>query len=215
MDGKTGRNCSYRCRGFTGHGAPGAFMSIVGNNLLNQAVNIYHISQPSLILDFINNGLSDLLHNKVDEVSIKDGMDIVLCSFDKKNKLLEFSGANNTLWLIRKGELIIIKGDKFPVGAYLERGSKLFTNHKVELLDGDTIYMFSDGFADQFGGPKGKKFKYNQLRELLLEIQNQSMEAQKLLLNKAIEGWRAWPTDENTENYQEQVDDILVIGIKV
>jgi PAS domain S-box-containing protein len=199
----------------TGHGAPGAFMSIVGNNLLNQAVNIYHISQPSLILDFINNGLSDLLHNKVDEVSIKDGMDIVLCSFDKKNKLLEFSGANNTLWLIRKGELIIIKGDKFPVGAYLERGSKLFTNHKVELLDGDTIYMFSDGFADQFGGPKGKKFKYNQLRELLLEIQNQSMEAQKLLLNKAIEGWRAWPTDENTENYQEQVDDILVIGIKV
>jgi serine phosphatase RsbU (regulator of sigma subunit) len=156
-----------------------------------------------------------VLHNEVDEVSIKDGMDIVLCSFDKKNKLLEFSGANNTLWLIRKGELIIIKGDKFPVGAYLERGSKLFTNHKVELIDGDTIYMFSDGFADQFGGPKGKKFKYNQMRELLLSIQNQSMEAQKLMLHKAIEDWKTWPSAENKAHYQEQVDDILVIGIKI
>ncbi len=190
----------------TGHGAPGAFMSIVGNNLLNQAVNIYNITQPSLILDFINNGLSKVLHNKVDEVSIKDGMDIVLCSFDKRNRILEFSGANNTLWLIRNKELIITKGDKFPVGAYLERGSKLFTNHVVPLLDGDTIYMFSDGFVDQFGGPKGKKFKYDQFRKLLLNIQNQSMEAQKLLLNKAISEWKG---------DLEQVDDILVIGMKV
>lgn len=190
----------------TGHGAPGAFMSIVGNNLLNQAVNIYNITQPSLILDFINNGLSKVLHNKVDEVSIKDGMDIVLCSFDKKNKVLEFSGANNTLWMIRNQELIITKGDKFPVGAYLERGAKLFTNHKVQLEDGDTVYLFSDGFADQFGGPKGKKFKYDQFRKFLLSIQNQSMESQKLLLNKVFEDWKG---------NLEQVDDILVIGLKV
>lgn len=190
----------------TGHGAPGAFMSIVGNNLLNQAVNIYNITQPSLILDFINNGLSKVLHNKVDEVSIKDGMDIVLCSFDKKNKVLEFSGANNTLWMIRNNELIITKGDKFPVGAYLERAAKLFTNHKVQLEEGDTVYMFSDGFADQFGGPKGKKFKYDQFRKFLLSIQNQSMESQKLLLNKALEDWKG---------DLEQVDDILVIGLKV
>ena len=190
----------------TGHGAPGAFMSIVGNNLLNQAVNIYNITQPSLILDFINNGLSKVLHNKLDEISIKDGMDIVLCSFDKKNKILEFSGANNTLWLIRNKKLIITKGDKFPVGASLERGSKLFTNHVVQLNDGDTIYMFSDGFADQFGGPKGKKFKYDQFRKLLLNMQNQSMESQKLLLNKAIQDWKC---------DLEQVDDILVIGVKV
>ena len=190
----------------TGHGAPGAFMSIVGNNLLNQAVNIYNITQPSLILDFINNGLSKVLHNKVDEVSIKDGMDIVLCSFDKKNKVLAFSGANNTLWMIRNSELIITKGDKFPVGAYLERAAKLFTNHTVQLEEGDTVYLFSDGFADQFGGPKGKKFKYEQFRKLLLSIQNQSMESQKLLLNKAFEDWKG---------ELEQVDDILVIGLKV
>lgn len=190
----------------TGHGAPGAFMSIVGNNLLNQAVNIHNITQPSLILDFINTGLSKVLHNKVDEVSIKDGMDIVLCSLDKQKKVLEFSGANNTLWLIRNRELIITKGDKFPVGASLQRGAKLFTNHKIQLLEGDALYMFSDGFADQFGGPKGKKFKYNQLRELLLKIQDQSMEAQKLSLHNTIIKWKG---------DLEQVDDILVIGLKI
>jgi PAS domain S-box-containing protein len=207
----------------TGHGTPGAFMSIVGNNLLSQAVNIYHITQPSLILDFINNGLSKVLHNKLDEVSIKDGMDIVLCSLDLRKNILEFSGANNALWLIRNKELHITKGDKFPVGAYLERGSRLFTNHIIELQAGDTIYIFSDGFADQFGLssqdwhkregqklgaslPKGKKFKYNQLRELLLSIQQESMESQKLLLNKAFLEWKG---------ELEQVDDILVIGIKI
>jgi PAS domain S-box-containing protein len=189
----------------TGHGAPGAFMSVVGNNLLNQAVNIHKFMKPSLILDMINSELSKVLHNTADGFSIKDGMDIVLCSINEKERVLEFSGANNALWLFRQGELDIIKGDKFPVGAYVENDQRSFTNHRVPLQDGDTVYIFSDGYADQFGGPKGKKFKYNQLRDLLSSLQDQPIEDHKQKLEEAFLEWKGG---------LEQVDDILIIGVR-
>lgn len=189
----------------TGHGAPGAFMSVVGNNLLNQATNIHKLTQPSLILDLINNELSKVLHNKTDGFSIKDGMDIVLCSVDKARKVLHFSGANNALWLVRGEELQVIKGDKFPVGAFEENFNSTFTNHEIPICAGDTIYIFSDGFVDQFGGPKGKKFKNNNLRELLLSIRTHDIASQKILIEEAFYKWKG---------SLEQVDDILFIGIR-
>ena len=118
---------------------------------------------------------------------------------------LEFAGAYNPLYLVRDNEIIQVKGDKFPVGAFLGKQEK-FTNHKVQVQKGDTIYIFSDGFPDQFGGPRGKKFMYRRFRELLLQIQEHSMEMQRKILDKTLEEWRG---------NLEQVDDILVIGVRV
>lgn len=189
----------------TGHGVPGAFMSIVGNNLLQQAVNIYGLEKPNLILNDLNKNISKILHQSEETSTVKDGMDIALLAIDKQNMSLEFSAAYNPLWLIRQGEIIEVPGNKHPVGAFVGEELKQFTNHKIELIKGDAIYVFTDGYADQFGGPKGKKFKYKQLQELLLSIQHLSMEDQKQKLDKTIEHWRG---------NLEQIDDILIVGIK-
>lgn len=190
----------------TGHGVPGAFMSIVGYNLLSQAVNNLGLTRPSLILNALNKGVTSMLHQKHETSANKDGMDIALCSIDRKNNVLEFAGAYNSMYLVREGKLTEIKGDKFPVGMFVDEGSKLFNNHEIILQPGDTIYIFSDGYADQFGGEKGKKFKYKQFQELLLSIQSRSMDKQKQVLDETIERWRG---------NLEQVDDILVIGFRV
>jgi len=189
----------------TGHGVPGAFMSIVGNNLLQQAVNIYGLEKPNLILNDLNKNISKILHQSEESSSVKDGMDIALLAIDKSNMCLEFSGAYNPLWLIRQGKIIEVAGNKHPVGAFVGEELKQFTNHKLELIKGDTIYIFTDGYADQFGGPKGKKFKYKQLQELLLSIQHFSMDEQRKKLDETFENWK-----ENLE----QIDDVLIIGIK-
>jgi serine phosphatase RsbU (regulator of sigma subunit) len=189
----------------TGHGVPGAFMSIVGSNLLNQIVK--QESDPGEILNKLSKGIKDTLHQGVEEGSTKDGMDIALCSFDAKTNVLQYAGAYNPLYLVRKGELIETKADKFPIGGALEDSdSRQYTSHSVQLHKGDTIYIFSDGYADQFGGEKGKKFMVKQFRQLLLSIQNLSMEEQKTYLNNTIEAWRG---------KHEQVDDILIIGMRV
>lgn len=193
----------------TGHGVPGAFVSIVGFNGLNQAVKEFHLEQPAQILDKLNL-LVDETFLSHGTSNIKDGMDINLCKFEylpDGSARLEFAAANNPLWLFRKNSepaFTEIKADMQPIGAYQDR--KPFTNHILELSPGDAIYIFSDGYADQFGGEKGKKFKYGKFRELILSVKEMPMVKQKEVLQETIENWMKG---------HEQVDDMCVIGIKV
>ncbi len=190
----------------TGHGVPGAFMSIVGYNILKHVVTNSELTTPALILDNLNVGVSETLHHGQQESQAKDGMDISFCTIDFKTLELQYAGAYNPLYLIRDGILIQTKADKFPIGLFLGEEKKKFTNHSIQLQKGDSIFIFSDGYADQFGGPNGKKFMANHFRDLLLEIHTYPIEKQKSVLNKTIEDWRG-PLD--------QVDDILIIGIKI
>jgi serine phosphatase RsbU (regulator of sigma subunit)/HAMP domain-containing protein len=189
----------------TGHGVPGAFMSIVGYNALNEALRTN--DDPGSILDALNKGISKTLHNNaMGGATTKDGMDLALCCYDAKTKTLEYAGAYNPLYLIRDGEVNQLKADKFAIGGYYEDASKKYTNHVIQLQEKDYIYVFSDGYADQFGGPKGKKFMYKRFRDYLLSLNGKSMTAQKDFLNNTLEQWKG-PL--------EQIDDILVIGMHV
>ncbi|MEQ9063324.1 MAG: SpoIIE family protein phosphatase [Vicingaceae bacterium] len=188
----------------TGHGVPGAFMSIIGHNGLNQAMNF--CNTPAEMLDALNESLSKSLHQDTGETETKDGMDIALCSLDRKKNILHYAGAFNPLYLVRNGELIITKADKFPVGSFIDEEKNSFTNHEVQLEKEDSIFICSDGLQNQFGGPKGKKFMLGRLKRLFVDISAFSVEEQIAALDKAFEEWRG---DE------EQVDDILVIGLKV
>ncbi len=187
----------------TGHGVPGAFMSLVGANALNQAVREHQLATPSTILDDLNKLSSDSLNKHSEENSVRDGMDLAMCAIDKENRTLEYAGANNPLYIIRNNEIMVTKADKFAIGSMT--GEK-YTNHTIQLEEGDTIYVFSDGYADQFGGEKGKKFMYKKFRELLKSIKDLPMTEQKTILDNEIEAWKG--------SY-EQIDDILVIGVKI
>lgn len=190
----------------TGHGVPGAFMSIVGHNLLNQIVNESGITRPADILTELSRGVTDTLKQKVEEDSVRDGMDLAICTIDYRNMILEYAGAYNPLWLVRDGHMIEVKADKSPIGAFMDETIHNFTNHRIDLLPGDTLYMFSDGYADQFGGPTGKKFKYKNFKELVLSIHKNKMADQCSILDHTIEAWRG---------DLEQVDDIMVMGIRI
>ncbi len=190
----------------TGHGVPGAFMSIVGYNQLKQAIITSNGSDPATILDHLNKGVTETLHQRDADSTSKDGMDIAICSLNHKTLELEYAGAFNPLYLLRDGEIIQTKGDKFPIGSFLEGETASFTNNKVQLQKGDQIYVFSDGYADQFGGPRGKKFMYKRFRDLLIEHSKLDLSDQK---DKLKESLFEWMKDE------EQVDDILVIGVRV
>jgi serine phosphatase RsbU (regulator of sigma subunit) len=190
----------------TGHGVPGAMVSVVGYNNLNRCVKEFSLSKPADILDKLNELVQETFDNSEDEV--RDGMDISLCMLDMENGILEYAGANNPLWIIRKdsanGAIEEIKGNKQPIGKYAAH--QPFTNHVIKLNKGDAIYIFSDGFADQFGGEKGKKFKYKSLQKLLLSIQHQTMPEQEQILLKTFIDW---------QNVLEQVDDVLIVGIRI
>ncbi|HET6244060.1 MAG: SpoIIE family protein phosphatase [Bacteroidetes bacterium] len=190
----------------TGHGVPGAFLSMIGNSFLNQIVNEKNISVPSEILEHLRKGIIYALKQKGEQGENKDGMDIALISIDTKKMILNFSGAQNPLYLIRNNLVEQIKGDKFPIGVYPGSELNAFTNNEIGLQKGDLVYIFTDGYADQFGGPKGKKFKYKQLQELLLSMQDKAMEEQKELLDNTFEMYRG---------ELNQVDDILIIGIRI
>jgi serine phosphatase RsbU (regulator of sigma subunit) len=190
----------------TGHGVPGAFMSIVAHNILTQTVNVLGLTRPALILNETNSQLSRKLNQNPEEATVRDGMDIALCAINHKTNRIEFAGANNPVWILRDGRVIEVNGDKFPIGAFIGEELQRFTNHEWEPSKGDMIYLFTDGFADQFGGPKGKKFKYKQFQQLLLQIYKKPVAEQKQLLDDAIEAWKG---------ELEQVDDILVIGIRI
>ena len=184
----------------TGHGVPGAMVSVICNNALNRTVREYGLTNPGKILDEVREIV--LQEFKESEDYLRDGMDIALCSI--KGYSLQFAGAYNPLWIIRNGEIIEKKADRQPVGEF--RIKDPFTMYQLELQPGDSIYIFSDGYVDQFGGEKGKKFKTKAFRELLLSIQDKSMDEQNLFLNETFETWRG---------NHEQVDDVCVIGVKI
>jgi serine phosphatase RsbU (regulator of sigma subunit) len=190
----------------TGHGVPGAFMSIVGNNQLNHSVNVNNSRSPEVILNDLNRGVTQTLNENTHESTVTDGMDMALCVFDRKMSKVEFSGANNPMVFIRDGELTQYRGDKFPIGAYEGTRPQIFTKIEKNLKKGDMIYIYSDGYADQFGGPDDKKFTTKVFKQFLLDIHNEPVENQKVLLDNRLNEWMG-----DTE----QVDDILVIGIKI
>lgn len=189
----------------TGHGVPGALMSMIGSSLLNEIVNEKGITEPAEILFALKQGVIKALNKHPSADQTKDGMDIAICSIPKVGNKIEFAGANNPLWMIRNGEILEHRGDRQPVGIYGDNLDTPYTNHEVEVLPGDTVYIFSDGYADQFGGPNGKKFKYSQFKKLLVDINGEPMIKQRDVLNTAIEQWMG---------EEEQIDDILVVGIR-
>jgi len=191
----------------TGHGVPGALMSIVNFNLLNKAVLEQNMTEPAKILDAVNNWLTVSLHQTYNSSTVRDGMDIALCALHKKNNLLEFAGAFNGGYIFKKNKSMIeLNGDKKPVGAFMEEKITQFTNHTLPLEKGDRLYIFSDGYADQFGGPKGKKLKYKKLQEYIKESLHLPMSEQKNYLEQKFTAWKG---------NLEQVDDVLVIGITI
>ncbi|HLG02945.1 MAG TPA: SpoIIE family protein phosphatase [Bacteroidia bacterium] len=192
----------------TGHGVPGAFMSIVGHTILEQTLSESSVSNPAMALDYLNRGVIKTLKQKTNDGSINDGMDIALCAIDFENLSLEYAGANNPVYIIRKGSLKQIAPDKQPIGAYL-KVTRPFTNHAVPLEKGDCIYIFTDGIPDQFGGPRGKKFKYKQLQDLLLSNYQLPMAGQREAIRAKMEEWMSY------EGEFEQTDDMLIIGIRI
>jgi serine phosphatase RsbU (regulator of sigma subunit) len=186
----------------TGHGVPGAMVSVVCNNALNRSVREFGLLRPDTILEKTRELVIEQFERSEDDV--KDGMDIALCAFDPATLRLQYSGANNNVYIIRKEGLIELKADKQPVGKHTE--NKPFTFNEFQLEQGDCIYVLSDGYADQFGGADGKKFKTAKLKELLIRISAQSMEEQEKELENTFVSWKG---------KLEQVDDVLVIGIRV
>ncbi len=190
----------------TGHGVPGAFMSLVGYNLLKEITDTMNHLQPAKILDLLSEGVRNSLHQFDNKSSAKDGMDIALCMVDFKKMELQYAGAMNPLYIIRNNNLQEIKADKLFIGYSYSEEQKTYTNHTVKLQKGDCIYISSDGYADQFGGPKGKKFMMNSFKQLLLDIHTKPLNTQKEILDSNFESWRG---------SLDQVDDICVIGVKM
>ena len=186
----------------TGHGVPGAMVSVVCHNALNRSVREFSLTDPAKILDKTRELVIETFEKSEQEV--KDGMDIALCTFNQKTNELLFAGANNPLYLIRDGEVQEFKGDKQPIGVYSDP-YPFKTNH-IQLQKGDQYYIFTDGFADQFGGEKGKKFKPKNFRDHLVRYQNEKTEKVKILLDTTFERWKG---------DLEQVDDVCVIGVRI
>jgi serine phosphatase RsbU (regulator of sigma subunit) len=224
----------------TGHGVPGAFMSMIGNSLLNEIILENGIDDADEILNRLKEGIIKALRQEEEGAQSKDGMDLALTVLDPSNNTLEYAGANNSLYLIRplangqveriglapqvavkkEGEpdplvtpnlvsethgLFEIKPDKQPIGYHLAK-IEPFTKHLIQLQEGDALYLFTDGYADQFGGPKGKKFKYKPFKNLLLSLYDQHMQKQEKVLNDTLVSWMG---------DIEQVDDICVVAFKI
>ena len=189
----------------TGHGVPGALMSMLCSEKLNEAV--LKGSGNSEILKQLNKSIKTSLRQSSSDDSIRDGMDIALCSVDTINSNLKYAGANRPLWIIRNGhtELEEIKSTKNAIGGFTD-DSQHFDTQEIKLQQGDTFYIFTDGYADTFGGQDGKKLTTKKFKEILLDIQHKTMQEQEEHLNNFIENWKAGI---------EQVDDILVIGIRL
>ncbi len=189
----------------TGHGVPGAFMSMIGSEKLNLAVK--KTTDPATILHSLNNGVKTALRQSEHDSSTRDGMDIALCAFNKEQQKLWYSGANRPLWIIRhqEAEVSEVKPTKNSIAGFTSYNHE-FEQHEISFKKGDTFYFFTDGYADQFGGINKKKLMTKRFKEILLSIQHQPMEEQGRYLNEFIEGWKG---------DQEQIDDILVIGVRM
>ncbi|MCH8318853.1 MAG: SpoIIE family protein phosphatase, partial [Bacteroidetes bacterium] len=191
----------------TGHGVPGAMLSMIGHFLLKETISSKNILQPSEILNRLHNSVNLTLNQNINTDS-KDGMDIALCKINLKNMEIEYAGAHRPLLHISNGVVSEIKGDRFPIGGtqYARKGREiLFTNHRIKIKKEDSIFFYSDGLTDQFGGPDDKKFSQRRVKDLLLDNQHLPMQEQKELLENTIEQWM---------NNQDQTDDILLIGIR-
>jgi len=191
----------------TGHSVPGAMMSMLGIALLNEVVHKPEISSPAQILEEMRKKVKASLRQTGKKDDQRDGMDMALCMIDLNSKKMEFSGAYNPVYIFREEQeinLLEIKGDRQPVS--IHRKEKEFTNHEFQLLESDTIYLFSDGYHDQMGGPKYSKFMAKNFKELLLKIQHETMEKQQMILEENINNW---------QGKYNQIDDMLVIGLKI
>jgi PAS domain S-box-containing protein len=189
----------------TGHGVPGGFMSMLGSAYLNEIINNNKGITPARILDKLGKRIIRSLNQNTSYASNKDGMDIALLRFGKDYKTVEFAGAFNPFYLIRNGELQEFAGDKFPIGINIS-GHTPFTNNLIDLKPGDALYLFTDGYVDQFGGPEIKKFMKKQMKELLVNISDKKMDEQEKIMDKTYEDWKG---------EQMQIDDVMVMGIRI
>ncbi len=189
----------------TGHGVPGSLMSMLGISFLEEIVNNREIIESGKILDELRKEVQRALHQKGEREEARDGMDIALCVIDWKNSSIQYSGAYNNLYLIRSGELIEYPADRMPIGIF-ERVDENFASRNITFQKGDIIYMFSDGYADQFGGPHTKKYKYTSLKNLLLEINTLPLEEQRNRLESEFFKWKG---------ERDQTDDVLIVGLRL
>jgi serine phosphatase RsbU (regulator of sigma subunit) len=200
----------------TGHGVPGAFMTMLGTSFLREIVQKEYITDAALILKKLRKEIIKALKQKGVQGEQKDGMDMALVSYNKENNILNYAGAHNSLIIIRNSSnleseletITEIKADKMPISIYEKLNN--FTNHEIQINSGDTIYLFSDGYVDQFGGPNGKKFLSKNLKSLFTNIKNKNMNEQKEILLSTIEDWK-----NNYGSIYEQIDDITIMGIKI
>lgn len=189
----------------TGHGVPGAMLSMLGASILNQAILENSVQSSADMLNFLNSELKKNLRSKNNEI-IRDGMDISCCLFDKDTLKMQFAGANNPCWILRDEKIIELKADKHSVTASIDEDNVSFTNKEFQLLKGDMVILFTDGFADQFGGPRGKKFMYSRLEKLIISSAALKAQEQKEYLLRDFEEWKG---------QLDQVDDVCLLGIRV
>jgi serine phosphatase RsbU (regulator of sigma subunit) len=190
----------------TGHGVPGAFMSMLGTSLLTEIIDKGNFTDAADILNKLREKVKYALHQTSDYIeSTTDGMDCALCIIDYDNNKLQFAGANNPLYLIRQNELIEYDGDRMPIGVHLIVEEN-FTNHTIDLVKNDMLYIFSDGFYDQFGGDKGRKMFTRNFKQILMDIHALDIEKQRKELESKFDEWKGTTR---------QIDDVLVVGIQI
>ncbi len=203
--GSAGGTFMYATADSTGHGVPGAFMSLLNISKLNAAINQKQITRPDLVLNDVKREIIDALNPAGSLEESKDGMDIVLCSLNTKNMVLQYAAANSSFCIVRNNELMNCKADKMPVGKSHGENNP-FTLNEIQLQKGDIIYTFTDGFPDQFGGPQGKKLKFKYLKNILVKISALPLAQQKDILARYFDDWKG---------NLEQVDDVLLMGVRV
>ncbi len=203
---KMGDDIYFAAVDCTGHGVPGALLSLIGYFLLNDIVRSRKITDPGIILDQLDEGVTTTLRQDQDDSKTKDGMDIALCKINTKKRLVEYSGAHRPLYVVKDNEMVEIKGNKFAIGGGIYKNQTNFTNHKVELKEGDSFFFCSDGFPDQFGGPDNRKYGPKRLREKVMEVHKKPM---KEAYEEFDHHWESWRGEEK------QTDDVLLIGIKL
>lgn len=189
----------------TGHGVPGALLSLIGYFLLNDIVRSRKVTDPGKILDLLDEGVTQTLRQDQDDSATKDGMDIALCRINIETREVEYSGAHRPLYYIKDGVMDEVKGNKFPIGGGIYKNQTNFTNTKIQFNPGDSMYFSSDGFPDQFGGPEGRKFGPKKVREIIERVNKLAMKEAGEVFDTEWEGWRG---------EHKQTDDVLLIGIK-
>lgn len=210
--GKLGNKSIIAVADCTGHGVPGAFMSMLGALFLNEIVNKLKISKPSDILNRLRESVKKSLNQTGKDNEAKDGMDIALITIDMDKMQVDFAGAYNPLFIYRDNQIEIIKGDRMPIGIHAIE--KDFTNHSLKINKNDKLYMFSDGYPDQIGGPQGRKFMYGRFKDMIMENADKEMSVQHKQYLSIIKKWMSYKSKIYGEQY-EQIDDILLMGISI